>query len=63
MISIPGWSLLRVMGGKLRIPLAGIPDFNTEELEALLHDLPTTDDANEAAVMTMVEAVQVRGML
>ena len=30
--------------------LAGIPDFNTEELEALLHDLPTLDDANQAAV-------------
>ena len=32
--------------------LAGNPDFNTEELEALLHDLPTPDDANQAAVMT-----------
>ena len=32
--------------------LAGIPDFNTEELEALLHDLLTQDDANQAAVMT-----------
>ena len=24
--------------------LAGIPDFSTEDLEALLRDLPTTDD-------------------
>ena len=35
----------------------GIPDFNTEELEALLCDLPTPDDANQAAVMTMGEEV------
>ena len=43
--------------------LAGIPDFNTEELRALLHDLPTQDYANQAAVMTMAEAVEVRDML
>ena len=35
--------------------LAGIPDFNTEELEALLCDLPTQDDANQAAGMTVAE--------
>ena len=39
--------------------LAGIPDFNTKELEALLNDLPTPDNANQAAVMTMAEAVEV----
>ena len=43
--------------------LAGIPDSNTEELEALLHDLPTQDDANQAAVMTIGEAVEVSYML
>ena len=26
--------------------LAGIPDFSTEELEDLLHDLPIPDDTN-----------------
>ena len=44
-------------------PRAGIPDFNTEELEALLRDLPTQDDANQAAGMTMAEAVEVSYML
>ena len=43
--------------------MAGMPDFNTEELEALLSDLPTLDDANQAAVMTMAEAVEVSNML
>ena len=42
--------------------LAGIPDFNTEDLEALLSDLPTQDDANQAAVMTIAEAVEVSNM-
>ena len=42
---------------------SGIPDFNTEELEALLSDLPTLDDANKAAVMTMAEAVEMSDML
>ena len=46
----------------LAAPLAGIPDFKTEELEDLLHDLPTPDDANQAAVMTMAEAVEVSYM-
>ena len=36
----------------LAAQLAGIPDINTEELEALLRDLPTLDDANQAAGMT-----------
>ena len=40
--------------------LAGIPDFNTEELEAVLSDLPTPDDANQAAVMT-IEGPPARG--
>ena len=44
-------------------PLAGISDFNTEELEALLHDLLTQDDADQAAVMTMAEVVEVSNML
>ena len=39
--------------------LGGIPDFNTEELEDMLYDLPTPDDANQAAGMTMAEAVEV----
>ena len=43
--------------------MAGIPDFNTEELEALLCYLPTPDDANQAAVLTMAEAVEVSDML
>ena len=37
-------------GGQAENPLAalmaGIPDFNTEELEVLLCDLPTLDEAN-----------------
>ena len=48
--------LLLVVGAKLRTPwllLAWIPDFNTEELEALLRDLQTPDDANQAAGMTI----------
>ena len=32
---------------------------DTKQLEALLHDLLTPDDANHAAVMTMAEAVDV----
>ena len=36
--------------------LAGIPDFTAEELKALLQDLPTQDDANQVAVMTLTEA-------
>ena len=39
--------------------LAGIPDFNTEELEALLSDLPVPDDTSQPAGMTMAEAVEV----
>ena len=39
-------------------PLTGIPDFNTKELEALLHYMPTQDDANQAAVMTIVVAAE-----
>ena len=45
--------------------LAGIPDFSTEELEALLRDLPVPDDTRQpaAAGMTMAEAVEVSDML
>ena len=43
--------------------MAKIPDFNTDELEALLRDLPTLDDANQAAVMTIAEAVEVSDMV
>ena len=43
--------------------LAGIPDFNTEELEALLRDLPVPDDTSQPAGMTMAEAVEVSDML
>ena len=40
--------------------LAGIPDFNTEELEALLRrDLPVPDDTSQPAGMTMAKAVEV----
>ena len=41
--------------------MAGIPDFNTEELEALLRVLRTLydSDANQATVMTMEEAIEV----
>ena len=41
---------------------AGIPDLNTKEFKALLHNLPTQGDANQAAVMTMAEAVEVSYM-
>ena len=43
--------------------LAGIPDFSTEDLEALLRDLPTPDDDKQPAGMTMEEAVEVSDML
>ena len=43
--------------------LAWIPDFNIEELEALLRDLPVPDDTREPAGMTMAEAVEVSDML
>ena len=43
--------------------LAGIPDFNTEDMKALLRDLPTQDDAKQAAGMTMTEAVEVSYIL
>ena len=46
--------------------LAGIPDFNTEELEALLRDLPVPDDTRQPAGMsrmTMAEAVEVSDLL
>ena len=43
--------------------LAGIPDFNTEELEALLCDLPVPDDTSQPAGMTMAEAVEMSDML
>ena len=39
--------------------LAGIPDFDTEDLEALLRDLPVPDDTRQPAGMTMAEAVEV----
>lgn len=39
--------------------LSGIPDFNPEELEALLQDLPLPDDTRQPGGMTMMEAVQV----
>ena len=39
--------------------LAVIPDFNSEDLEALLHHLPIQDAANQAPGMTMAEAVEV----
>ena len=42
--------------------LAGIPDFNIEELEALLRDLPVPDDTSQHAGMTMAEAVEVSDM-
>ena len=45
--------IMRQAENPLAALLAGIPDFNTEDLEALLSDLPTQDEANEAAVMTM----------
>ena len=43
--------------------LAGIPDFNTEELEALLRDLPVPDDTSQPVGMTMAEAVEVSDIL
>ena len=43
--------------------LAGIPDFSTEDLEALLRDLPTQDEDKPPACMTMEEAVVVSNML
>ena len=43
--------------------LAGIPNFSTEELEALLRDLPVPDDTRQPAGMTMAEAVEVSDML
>ena len=53
---------LRQAENPLAALLAGIPDFNTEELEALLCNLLTPDDANRAAVITMAEAVEVSDM-
>ena len=57
--------------GDLENPLAAllagirtrILDFNTEELEALLRDLPVPDDTRQPAGMTMAEAVEVSDML
>ena len=43
--------------------LAGIPDFNTEELENLLRDLPVPDDTSQPAGMTMAEAAEVSDTL
>ena len=45
--------------------LAGIPDFSTEDLEALLRDLPTLDDDKQPAgiMITIEEAVEVSEML
>ena len=43
--------------------MAGIPDFNTEELEALLRNLPVPDDTRQPAGMTMQEAVEVSDTL
>ena len=43
--------------------LARIPDFNTEELEALLRNLPVPDDTSQPAGMTMAEAVEVSDTL
>ena len=57
-----------MVGGKLRIPvpltalLALIPDFNNEELEALMCYLPTQDDANHSTVMIVAEAKEVSDM-
>ena len=57
--------------GDLENPLAAllagirtrILDFNTEELEALLRDLPVPDDTRQPAGMTMAEAVEVSDTL
>ena len=43
--------------------LAGIPDFNTKELEALLRDLPVQENTRQPAGMTMAEAVEVSDLL
>ena len=43
--------------------LARIPDFNTEELEPLLRDLPVPDGTSQPAGMTMEEAVEVSDTL
>ena len=43
--------------------LAGIPDFNTEELEALLRNLPVPHDTRQPVGMTMAEAVEVSDTL
>ena len=40
-----------------------IPDFNTEELEALLRNLPVPHDTRQPVGMTMAEAVKVSDML
>ena len=55
-----GW---RQAENPLAALMAGILDFNTEELEALLCYLPTLDDSNQAARMTMAEAVEVSLMI
>ena len=54
--------------GDLENPLAALlgstgPDFSTEELEALLRDLPVPDDTRQPAGMTMAEAVEVSDTL
>ena len=53
--------------GDLENPLAAllaeIPDFNTEELEALLRHLPVPDDTRQPAGMSMAEAVEVSDTL
>ena len=57
--------------GDLENPLAAllagirtrIPDFNTEELEALLRDLPVPDDTRQPSGMTMAEVVEVSDTL
>ena len=51
------------MENPLAALLAGIPDFSTEELEALLRDLPVRDDTRQPSGMTMAEAVEVSDML
>ena len=43
--------------------LAGIPDFSTEDSEALLHDLPTQDDDKQPACMTVEEAMEISDMI
>ena len=51
------------MENPLAALLAWIPDFNTEELEALLSNLPVPDDTSQPAGMTMAEAVEVSDTL